>query len=337
MESEMSSELFRSVRIHPSMRAEAQAKMRADSLRLGAIEHAFHYAGVRQAQLWLEVHRRHAPMYADPAIEANYRAVFADIVENSDGNPQHVIGLGAGGGQKESWLLESLQAVGCKCRYTPVDVSLELALHSAEAAAGKSDSGCVPIVGDLSLLPDLPMWLERYPADENRIYTAFGLTPNFLPSWIFPHLRGVLRRQDKLLLSANLAPTDTDDTEPSYRSACAAILPQYDNPETQRWLRQVLIDWGIAEYLSPLRFTLEPIENLLAFVARAEWLDDVAFPWEGEIFQAHKGDALRLFFSLRYTPKRLEETLRHYGLALTRGRTTPCGREGVWQIALGMS
>jgi L-histidine Nalpha-methyltransferase len=333
MEFKMSGEPFRPVWVHPSLHAETQAKKRADSLYSGEIDHAFHYAGVRQAQLWLEVHRRHAPMYSDPGFETRYRQTFNDIAENVAGKPLHVIGLGTGGGQKESWLLETLRNAGCLCRYTPVDVSLELALLSAEAAAGKSDYACTPMAGDISLLTDLPAWLERYPNDEIRIYTAFGLTPNFLPSWIFPRLRGALRPCDKLLLSANLATADgASDTETDYRRACSAILPQYDNEETKRWLEQVLIDWGIAQYLSPPRFTLEPIENLPAFVARSAWLEDVSFPWEGKHFCARKSDELRLFFSLRYTPKRLEETLKFHGLTLAQGYCTPCGYEGVWQI-----
>jgi L-histidine N-alpha-methyltransferase len=336
MESEMNAISFRSVWVHPSLRAEAQAKKRADSLRFGEIEIAFHYAGVRQAQLWLEVHHRHAPMYKNPAFEANYRQVFSDVAASLSGRPPvHVIGLGAGGGQKERRLLEILRGAGCHCRYTPVDISLELALLSAEAAMGLSDAEILPVVGDLSLLADLPAWLERYPVDEIRIYTAFGLTPNFLPSWIFPHLCNILRPQDKLLLSANLASSDAD-TDESYGCACAAILPEYDNEETRRWLGQILIDWGIAQYLGPPRFTIESIENLLAFSVRSEWLNDVSFPWEGEFLHRRKGDELRLFFSLRYTPKRLQETLKRYGLTMVQGQTTPCGHEGVWQVGIGV-
>jgi len=329
----MNGESFRPVWAHPSLRGDAQAGKRADSLRLGEIDHAFHYAGVKQTQLWLEVHRSHAPMFGDPAFEAIYRRIFTDVAADMDGQPLHVIGLGAGGGQKESRLLETLQSAGCARRYTPIDISLELALLSAETAKGKSDYDIVPMAGDLSLLSELPDWLERYPVNEIRIYTAFGLTPNFLPSWLFPRLHSVLRAQDKLLLSANLAlESSSSDTDASYRSACAAILPQYDNEETNRWLRQILIDWGIAEYLTPLRFSIESIENLSAFVARSAWREDVSFPWEGEYFQARKGDELRLFFSLRYTPKRLEEVLNRYGLTLGQGYCTPCGREGVWQV-----
>ncbi|QFY43356.1 L-histidine N(alpha)-methyltransferase [Candidatus Methylospira mobilis] len=330
----MNTESFRPVWVHPSLRGEMQARKRADSLCLGEMEHAFHYVGVRQTQLWLEVHRNHAPMFGDPAFEAIYRRIFTDVAANLNGQPLHVIGLGTGGGQKESRLLEALQSAGCPCRYTPIDISLELALLSAETAAGKSSYDIMPVAGDLSLLSELPDWLERYPAGEMRIYTAFGLTPNFLPSWLFPRLHGVLRPQDKLLLSANLAlENGASDTDASYHSACAAILPQYDNAETRQWLGQVLVDWGIAEYLTPLRFTIKPIEKLQAFVARSTWREDVSFPWEGKYFQARKGDELRLFFSLRYTPKRLEEVLNRHGFTLGPGYCTPCGREGVWQMA----
>jgi hypothetical protein len=324
---------FRPLWVHRSFRAEEQARKRADCLFQAEIDHAFHYAGVKQAELWLEVHRLHAPMFANPSFETIYRELFSDLARHWTGQSLHVIGLGSGGGQKEAWLLEALRREACPLRYTPLDVSPELALLSAEVAAHQVNTEILPVVGDLAMLPEFKTWLDRYPKEELRLFTAFGLTPNFPPHQLFSGLREALRKQDQLLLSANLAPlTDDDDTELAYRAACERIRFQYDNPETRRWLRQILIDWGIAEYLSEPYFGLETLEGVDGFFARSHWLKETNFVWEGQSFQAQPGETLRLFFSLRFTPKRLTQCLSMYGLKLQEGRITSCGQEGVWRI-----
>jgi uncharacterized SAM-dependent methyltransferase len=323
---------FRPVLIHSTLRAEAQCDKRRTSLFNGEMDHSFHYQGVKQAELWLEVHRRHAPLFADASFSDIFRRLAADTAADLAGKPVHVIGLGPGGGEKEAWLLQALHQSGCPLRYTPIDASLELAILSAEVAAPYVTSEILPVAGDLSLLAEWPARLAHYPADEIRVYTAFGLTPNFLPSQIFGGLSGLFRKQDVLLLSANLAPVE-DDTEAAYQKGCGEILSQYDNPVTRTWLRQILLDWNIAQYLSEPHFQIMAFETILGFAAHCEWLADAQFSWEGAPFQAHAGNTLRLFFSLRYTPPRLAQLLKRYGLSLGPGHITPCGQEGVWRVA----
>ena len=318
---------FRPVWIHPSLRAQAQARKRLDSLLRGEIDHGFHYLGLKQAALWLDVHRRHAPLFTEI-----FHAMSAETAAGLAGQSVHVIGLGPGGGEKEAGLLQALHAAGCKLRYTPVDASLELALLSAEAAEPWVATEIQPMAGDLSLLEEFPQWLERYPADEMRLYTAFGLTPNFLPSQFFPWLSGLLRVEDDLLLSANLAPAE-DGSDAAYHAACGKLLPQYDNHETLAWLRQILEDWGISPRLSEPCFQIQELEGILGFVAFSTWLADASFPWEGRTFTARRGERLRLFFSLRYTPGRLAARLKDHGLALGAGHVTACGQEGVWRVS----
>jgi hypothetical protein len=321
--------------VHSSVRAQEQSARRRASLTSGAIDHLFHYQGVRQSQHWLEVHRKHAPLAADRTFEDIFRRISGETAHGLKNRPVHVIGLGPGGGEKEAWLLEALRDAGCSLRYTPVDASVELALLSAETAAPFVATEILPVVGDLSLIETLPAWLKRYPHEEHRVYTAFGLTPNFLPSWLFSRLGSLIQGGDQLLLSANLAPLDPEATEDeaSYKAACETILPQYDNPETLRWLGQVLLDWGLETRLSTPRFHLRWFENVLGFSLESEWLSETKLEWENAPFHARAGETLRLFFSLRYTPERLNKALRQFGLTLGSGFVTPCGQEGVWQVA----
>jgi L-histidine Nalpha-methyltransferase len=319
--------------VHSSVRAHPQSVRRRASLKDGAIDHIFHYQGVKQSQLWLEVHRRHAPGSTDSSFEDTFRRLFEETARNLEGKPLHVIALGPGGGEKEAWLLEQLSAANCSLRYTPIDAGLELALLSAEVATPIVGAEIHPIVGDLSLIKELPDWLNRFPSDETRVYTAFGLSPNFLPSWLFSSMAAALRDEDVLLLSANLAPTNNPDCEDSYLKGCETILSQYDNAETVRWLTQVLIDWGIRDLLSPPRFHIRTFENVLGFCLESEWLNSTEFDWENEPFFAQAGQKLRLFFSLRYTPAHLSIALSKDGLQLENGLVSPCGQEGVWRVA----
>jgi uncharacterized SAM-dependent methyltransferase len=310
-----------------SLRADALARRRAASLRSGAVDHFFHYQGTRQAQLWLDVHRAHAPQFSDPALEEPYRrmaAAAASLIPRAD-----VVALGPGAGSKERIVLEALAAGGTKARYLPIDASVELALLSADTATGLV-AEVAPVAGDLSRTAEIEEWLAGWSADRPRIVTAFGLSPNTEPSRFFPQLAALLRPGDLLLVSANLAPFAGEDNDAAYAAGCAAIAPQYDNAETLRWLSYVLTDWGIADRLSPLRFEQQSIEGINGFFASASWLKNETFDWEGEPFETEAGRALRVFFSLRYTPVRFEAALERYGLQPLERAIDRTGQEGVW-------
>lgn len=323
---------FTPVWIHPSLRTDALSERKRESLFQGAIDHGFHYRGYKQSQLWLRVHQRHAPAQSDQNFKAIFQQMAKDLAQAFHAQPVHIIGLCSGGGWKESAIMEALHGQGCPVRYTPVDTSLDLTLLSADTAKPWAKAGIDAVAGDISLLQDLPAWLTELGHEETRVYTFFGAAPNFLPSFIFPLLRQALRPQDYLLMSANLVPL-LEPSDEAYHAACGKILGQYDNPDTLAWLRQILLDWGIAMGLGELLMKIETLEGLYAFVASSRWMEDASFLWEGERFKAKKGERLRVFFSLRYTLPLLESTLAQYGLKLGEGHVTPCGYEGVWRVS----
>ncbi|MEY5025471.1 MAG: hypothetical protein RLZZ244_999 [Verrucomicrobiota bacterium] len=328
--------------IHDSLRAAALRQKRIASLTSGQIDPALHYLSPRQAELWLAVHRAHAPRFATQKTPTLYESASLHLAHSLAGKPLHVIGLGAGGGTKESLLLSTLQRAGCPIRYTPLDASVELAIVSAEAAAPFVSEPSTPVAADLQLLAAGPSWIGSPEDPAPRVYTAFGLTPNLDPATLFPLLRSALRPGDRLLLSANLAPwTDPPGDvlqaplATGYRQACERILPQYENPETRLWLRQALLDWGLHERLGPLEFSIEPRGPLFAITVSATWLENAAFLWEGSPLEVSAGDRLGVFFSLRYTPARMERLAREYGLRPEREFLTECAQEGVWSFVAG--
>ncbi len=329
---------FTPVWVHRSLRADAQQILRRNSLRSGAIHHSFHYQTPKHSQLWLAVHERHAPLFSNPDFSNIFSKVSIEAAQNLAGKNIHVIALGPGGGDKEAILLGALRAHDCDIRYTPIDASLELTLLSSEMAALLTTRGIHPIAGDLSLLEELPSWLEQFPQDEIRVFTAYGIAPNFHPTELFGALSHILRKEDYLLLSANMAPTPQiqsgamSPNEASYQAGCEAILPQYDNAETLAWITQILEDWHISDLLTKPRFAVQKVDSINALVASSEWKHDTQLTWEGENLRFTEGQSLRLFFSLRYTPQNLALTLAKHGLRLNAGHITSCGQEGVWSV-----
>lgn len=315
---------LRPIVVDRSLRAAEVERRRRESLAAGAIDHAFHYHSARQATLWRAVHDAHAPTPRDPSIERGYRELFAETAALVRGEDVHVVALGPGAGEKERLLLDALRAAGCRVRYTPVDASVELALLSADVARGGVDHEIVPVAGDLGSMGALGAWLDRYPAGERRVYTAIGIVPNFTPAEIFGQLRALLRDGDLCAISANLAPVAGDESDAAYAAACAATLPQYDNPQTLEWLRAVLDDWAIAPALTPVRFDVRAVEGVLGLVATCAWREP-----------PRAGAELRVFFSLRYTPARFERTLEAYGLRALAARVADSGEEGIWLAGAG--
>lgn len=274
--------------IHNSQGMEAIKRASEESLRCGQVDHQFHYASSRQSELWLAVHRAHSPAANDRAVEKIYSDLFQSIAPRWKNEKVHVVALGCGGSSKDVHLLEALDEVGAHTRFTPVDVSPALALLSAQSGNEFVDEPIRPHVADLLHFPALPLALDAFDSGEARLFTFFGLIPNFEPGAILPLLRDWLRPQDQLLLSANLAPA-VDESAAAYRAAMDIVRPQYDNPETRAWLTRVLVDWGMEALAPTYALNVEEHNGLLRFVAAVE--------------------GLRLFYSIRYTPERLRATL----------------------------
>src|SRR5712671_1778936 len=122
------------VAIHSSQFPEkVQADLR-NSLRLRQINHKFHYDSYRQTQKWLELHAACSPSRTDEDCAHCYESAFAAAAGIIGGAATHVIGLGCGGGQKDTRLLRVLKSDSRQLLYTPVDVSLPMVLTAREAA-----------------------------------------------------------------------------------------------------------------------------------------------------------------------------------------------------------
>jgi len=315
--------------IHASQFPEAVRRDLLESLRTRQVNHKFHYDSVKQTQKWLALHKAYSPSRNDPDCQAVYEQSFGTAVTRIKARRVHVIGLGCGGGQKDTRLLKLLRKAGREVFYTPCDVSVAMVLTARQTAlAVLPEKNCFPFVCDLATADDLPALFDsRSTPRASRLVTFFGMIPNFEPQLILSRLAGLIRPRDFLLFSANLAPG------PDYVAGLKRILPQYDNPLTRDWLMTFLLDLGVAQSDGDLRFVIEddPAGNKLKrVVACFGFRHSRRIEVESETFEFRPDESIQLFFSYRYTPERVCRLLGQHGLAVREQWIMRSEEEGVF-------
>ena len=316
------------VRIHASQFPENVQRDLLASLRTRRVNHKFHYDSIKQTQKWLALHEAHSPARYDENCLTTYDAAFAAAAKKIKAKSVHVIGLGCGGGQKDTQLLTLLKADGKKVCYTPCDVSTAMVLVAWQAAlAVLPATKCFPFVCDLATANDLAeIFAESLAPRAPRLITFFGMIPNFAPQEILPKLAALVRPQDWLLFSANLAPGK------NYAAGVNKVLPQYDNALTRDWLLTFLTDLGIERCDGELIFKLknDAANGLKRITADFNFTRPRRIEIENEVFDFRAGETIQLFFSYRYTPARVGKILSHHGLIVHEEWIAQSGEEGVF-------
>jgi len=315
------------VSIHESQSPEFVRRDLLASLRSRRVNHKFHYDSIKQTNKWLALHELYSPSRNDDDCAAIYDRAFAAVAEQIQARAVHLIGLGCGGGQKDTRLLTRLKARGKRISYTPSDVSVAMTLVAEQTARTVLPRGeARPFVCDLATADDLPVvQAAGCPLQAARLITFFGMIPNFEPKDVLAKLARLVRRQDTLLLSANLSPGA------EYAAGVEKILPQYDNEATREWLLTFLLDLGVERGDGELRFGIERgARGLRRVVARFKFNRRRTIVVEGEKFAFRRSDSLRLFFSYRYTPELVRKYLARHGLKVNNECVTRSGEEGVF-------
>ncbi len=317
--------------IHASQFPERVRHDLLTALRTRQVNHKFHYDSVKQTNQWLALHQAHSPSRNDADCAATYDRAFARAVAPIASQAIHVLGLGCGGGQKDTRLLKLLRAAGKEISYTPCDVAVAMTLVARQTAlAVVPAEKCFPLVCDLATADDWPEIFARHgPPGVARLITCFGMIPNFEPGDILPKLAALIRPEDFLLFSANLAPGR------DYAAGIQTILPQYDNALTRDWLLTFLLDLGVERGDGELRFGIEETASgagLKRVVARFHFTRARQIRVENERFTFSAGDAIQLFFSYRYTPTLVRRALANCGLSIQAEWITMSGEEGVFLV-----
>jgi len=316
------------VLIHPSQFPEQVRHDLLESLRTRRLNHKFHYDSVKQTQKWLALHQACSPTRNDADCRAVYEKGFKAATAQIKSRRVDVIGLGCGGGQKDTRLLKLLKAGGKEVFYTPCDVSTAMVLTARKAAlAVLPAEHCFPFVCDLTTADDLQTILvTRHPS----LVTFFGMIPNFEPQAILPKLASLVGPKDYLLFSANLAPGA------DYAAGMKRILPQYDNPLTRDWLMTFLLDLGVERRDGKLQFEIEDGRfGSKRVVARFHFHRPRRMEIESQVFRFANGDTIQLFFSYRYTPDRVGNLLARYRLRVRDQWIAKSGEEGVFLCERG--
>jgi L-histidine N-alpha-methyltransferase len=298
-----------------------------ESLRSRKIAHKFHYDSVKQAQQWIALHRQFSPRLKDSSYTQIYDSSFALAVKQLRGKRARVIALCCGDGSKDARFLSFVRQAKKEISYVPCDGSLPLVLLARNAALKfVPDGACHPFVCDLQNADDLAACFSKSADSKTpRLITFFGAVPNFEPDSVFPRLASLLRKNDSLLLSANLAPGD------DYESGLRRILPQYDNQATRNWLGTFLFDLGFPEKSGQWKTVLEKARGALQRVAIYFVIaKPVSVCVADKEFRFRAGEKIRLFFSYRYSPGMLEKTLDQHGLQLSDNWISNTREEGVF-------
>ena len=174
-------------------------------------------------------------------------------------------------------------------------------------------------------------WLDGTGVDAPRIFTFFGLVPNFDPMQVADIFRAVLRPGDTLVVSAHLAPVDQHvDTDAALRK----VLPQYDNAETRAWLNAALDELGLDEFLEEPAIVAKHVKNFPLIVALSPWKSGFSSNQWGSRKARFADTPFVLFVSRRFTPALFEEFLQSEGFAAERMAITSCREEAIWAVRL---
>lgn len=311
------------VTVHASQFPQSVREGLLAGLRSRRIPSKFHYQSYKQAQLWQALHRACSPAWLDAEATTIYDRGFVAAAAVMEQQPVTLIGLGCGNGYKEARLLSRLGHVPA---YLPCDVSLPLlldAVREAEGSPGKTRTS--PLLCDLALADDLPEFLGNHSApNSRRIITFFGMIPNLEPDNILPKLAQLMRPDDLLLMSANLAPGG------DYLAGVKRVMPGYDNPQTRAWLSAFLYDLGVEQGDGALDFSFEENSGLYRIVADFRFVRERLITVDNEQFRFASGDVIRMFYSYRHTPHTLAQSLKSHRLEIMEQWITTSQEEGVF-------
>ena len=314
------------VGLHPSLGFGASMENLAESLRLRCLPASFLYRGAGSAALWERLHLAHAPSAQAGARISPHQEALQYLIDKA-ALSFHLISLGCGLAEKEMMLMDFDEA--CVQRVDLFDGSLELVAEAMRRWLSKNKQSIVRGLGvDLAAARD---W-GRLVSDSHgaaRVFTLFGMVPNFEMGELLSRLSGVVQSGDYLVLDANLRPPSQSGEGDIPRS----IVSQYDNVECRDWLMASLAELGVYAVDGDLSFEVEAasVKSEAPRIEGKFLLDralEIRLP--GQSVSLRRGEPLRVFYSYRYQAEDLPRILGGGGFRLDGAWFSESGEDGVY-------
>jgi uncharacterized SAM-dependent methyltransferase len=307
-------------------------RIRADlhrSLRERRVLHKYHYDSIKQTQRWLALHEAYSPFRKQSDVALLYESAARAAAQRVTSSIATVASLGCGGGKKDLLLLQQLQSASKQVAYMPSDVSSAMVLVALNTTFDAvAEEHRYPLVWDLAAVADWPRVMDALPLPSApRIVTFYGMLPNFEPS-ILREFSSLLRPEDLLLLSANLAPGA------DYQRGVSSVLHLYDNAPTRAWLMVFLTDLGIEPSDGQMVFRIaeDPGTELLRIEAAFRFDQSRQILVDDSVYKFGRGDEIRLFFSYRHTCGRIQQLAAKHRLNVLEQWVSLSQEEGVFLL-----
>ena len=309
----------------PSQFPGKQEKEFKQALRQRKFAAKWHYESEKQVSAWLKVHETYSPARTSSEVQNLYQYAFEALAER---NPfiEQLVSLGCGGAQKDLLCLQALAQQNRKklSRYVAVDggsaMVLSALLKVKKAFPALETRG---IVADLIGCKTSSGLIDK---KQNSFFLLLGLIPNMEPPLFIKLLRQWVGGKE-CLISVNLVP------DGNYRQELNKILSQYDNLLTKQWLSLLLKDLGFVLDPEEVEMTLKPcpyLSDLWRIEASYKIRKKVKIDFAAKIFSFEKGERLQLFYSYRYTVKRLATWLSSHKISIIKSYVTPSQEEGIF-------
>ena len=264
------------------------------------------YSHPSLGRLWKKAHLSCSPFLHRAELQRLYRLPATRIRKHFRRRPYSLLALGCADGTKESLLLKKLPK---PTSLLALDTNLTLARRAAlRLPAFHKSARRADLTSSLSL-QFLSSQLRPHPT----LITLFGVLPNLNPLPLLRSIRRLMKKDDLLLFSANLAPGQSSHT------GALRILPQYDNRPTRNWLEAAILRYRPKLPKGHLEFGVfpDPKQKTLARI-EARWISP------------HKIHTV--FSSRRPTSSQVEAWIRSAYMRKLERYLDSIGEEGLWLV-----
>ena len=264
------------------------------------------YSHPSLGRLWRKVHISCSPFLHRTELQRLHCLPSTRIRKHFGRQSYSLIALGCADGTKESLLLKKLPK---PISLLALDTNLTLARRAAlRLPAFHKSARRADLTSSLSL-QFLFSQLRPHPT----LITLFGVLPNLNPLPLLRSIRRLMKKDDLLLFSANLAPGQ------SFHTGALRILPQYDNRPTRNWLEAAILRYRPKLPKGHLEFGVfpDPKQKTLARI-EARWISP------RKIYT--------VFSSRRPTSSQVEAWIRSANMRKLARYLDSHGEEGLWLV-----